>query len=151
MALTNTLQPLRVPLPGSPRARRLGDSLVRARNDAPNLVVTIRTDQPFEAQIFEAAAAERLVEEDAEGITWWLHMPGAGRHNTEVVWDPARSQLSVGAWSGRAARQAGRGGSPGRLLWHASTWQPGVDGARATASVARGWVGVRLPKRRAAA
>jgi hypothetical protein len=146
MELSDTLRPpLGVELPGSPRTRRFWPGLARGGNITPNLALSTRSDEPFEAQIPLAAAAERLVEEDADGVTWWLHMPGGGRENTEVVWDPQRSKLSVGAWSSSVAGRDGRISSPSRLLWHASTWLPGADGARATASIVRGWVSVRLP------
>jgi hypothetical protein len=146
MALTNTLRaPLGVGLPSSPRVRRFWGHFSRGRQSGPNLAVSVSSDEPFEAQIPLAAAAERLVEEDADGVTWWLHMPGGGRDNTEVVWDPKRSKLSMGVWSTNVARREGRNSSPRRLLWHASTWLPGADGSRATASIVRGWVGVRLP------
>jgi hypothetical protein len=151
MALSSSLrQPSALEWPGAGRARQFWSRLRRARDDARKLPIAIRSDEPFEPQTQRAAAAERLVEQDADGITCWLHMPGAGRNNTEVVWDPERSKLSVGAWSHRLARDPGRSDPSRRLLWHASTWQPDADGARATAKLARSWVGVHLPRRAAA-
>jgi hypothetical protein len=143
--------PLEMELRGAPRARRTWGHLGLPREGAAELPISARSDEPFEPQISQAAAAERLVEEDADGITLWVHVPRGGRKNTEVVWDSKRNKLSVGAWSRRVARQEGRGNLPGRrLLWHSSTWQPAADGARATASIAGGWVRVRLPNARPA-
>lgn len=150
MALTDTLRPpLDMDLHGPPRARRVGDLFAAARGAGRALPVVVRSDEPFEPHVFQAAAAERVVEEGAHGTTWWMHMPGAGRDNTLVVWDPQRRKLSVGAWSRRTPRSesgAAQERSHGRLLWHSSTWQPEADGAHATASIARGWVGVHLPR-----
>lgn len=140
MALTQTL---RQPLPvesGKPRTRPERDTLAER---AGQLSISVTSTEPFESHVRDAAEARRFVERDAEGVTWWLHMPGAGRGNTEVIWDPQRKKLSVGAWSRSVARRDGR--SPGRLLWHSSLWQPTVDGAHATARLERGWVVVRLP------
>lgn len=136
-------------LPRGLRAPLSSAQPARARDDSSELPITIRSDEPFEALAPLAAGPARHVEEDAAGVTWWFHMPGAGRKNTQVVWDPSRCRLSVGAWS-RSVASAAERGSPGRLLWHSATWQPDVNGARATATVSRGWVRVRLPRRLAA-
>lgn len=151
VALTDTLRrPLGVELPGSLYAeRRFSGDLTQPRAGAFSLPVSIREDEPFEPHIPRAAGAARFVEKDAEGTTWWMHMPAAGRKNTEVVWDPRQRKLSVGAWSRDMPGEStsGRAGTRGavRLLGYSSTWQPDADGARATASIAGGWVAVRLP------
>lgn len=143
MALTNTLQ-LQAEFAGRPHARQFPGSQAPVRVGTSEVPISVRADEPFEPHIRQAAEARRFVEEDAGSITWWLHMPGAGRKNTEVIWDPQRRKLSVGAWSRSVAPREGR--SPGRLLWYSSTWQPGADGARGTVSLQQGWVVVRMPR-----
>lgn len=145
MSLTNSLrQPLGLELESSPRVQRIRGQLVRDREATPNLPIAIRSDEPFEAHLPSAAAATPLMQRDADGVTLWLHMPAGGQKNTQAVWDPQRHKLSIGVWS-RPVPRTGEQKTSGRLLWHSAAWLPGVDGARATASIARGWIGVRLP------
>jgi hypothetical protein len=122
-------------------------AVVRAFVSGDELPVAVGSAESFEPYRSEAATpAVRLLETDG-GVTLYWDLPGAGRKNTEVVWDPEHRRLSVGVWSKPpAAADRGRQPRKGRLSWHGSVGRPRDDGTRATARLASGCVCVHLPR-----
>lgn len=97
-----------------------------------------------QGQVALAAPATKYVREGERGTILWLVMPGAGRGNTEVLWEADTQQLHVGVWSESVPQ--GRQARPARLLWYSQHRCPGADGARVTAQLAKSWVMVTVPR-----
>jgi hypothetical protein len=117
------------------------DALHRVRG---GLVVREGSGARFEpARVLAALPAKHIVQ-NAEWEQIELVMPAAQATNTEVVWDAQAEQLHVAVWSKRVPQLSER--RLPRMLWYATFWRAGVDGARVAARLARGRVTLLLPR-----
>lgn len=119
-----------------PVARR---SSVRARS----LAVRSGSDAHLQAPALLAAQAPREQLDTSIASTFWVTVPPAGHHNTEVVWDDATRRLSVAVWSRRVPQHTSE--RP-RMLWYASFWLPEHDGQRASALLHDGVLQLTVPR-----
>lgn len=109
------------------------------------LEVSVRSALHMAPHCAYAGAPPRQVFETA-GKLWILLEIPASRRNTEVIWDPGESELSIGVWSTRVERVRRGGGFLPRLLWYASFWLPQHDGARAEVRTTGARLVVSVPK-----
>jgi len=110
--------------------------------------VPVTVGEPLLFRLFGKRAARPTLSVRDIGTLRRLEIgaPGANASNTEVIWDAAARQLSVGVWCRRPRTLKVPMSLPlPELCWHRSMHLPAYDGARARVRVRHGKITMEIP------